>query len=98
MRTADDTDPNQCRSHGNIVSIIYCTELKDQQKDRLTVLHSRLQQEAEKIRKWKTVTEMELKQKDQKLQEAKSTIDKQQKQMLDIQVLIHAYDQRHTIA
>ena len=50
------------------------------------MLHSRLQQEAEKIRKWKTVTEMELKQKEQKLREADLTINKQQKQLIDVQV------------
>lgn len=37
----------------------------DQQKcgDRLTALHSRLHQEADKIRKWKTATDIELRQK-----------------------------------
>ncbi len=53
------------------------------------MLHSRLQQEAEKIRKWKTVTEMEMKQKEHKLQEANFTINKQQKQLLDTQVTVH---------
>lgn len=37
----------------------------DQQKsgDRLTALHSRLHQEADKIRKWKTAADIELRQK-----------------------------------
>ncbi len=35
-------------------------ELETQTSGRLTVLHSRLQQEAEKIRKWKNATELEL--------------------------------------
>ena len=61
-------------------------EMKEQQKDRLTLLHSRLQQEAEKIRKWRTATELELNQKEQKLKEAQLRIDKQQKLISDIQV------------
>lgn len=57
------------------------------QTDRLSLLHSRLQQEAEKIRKWKNVTELELRQKNHQLQEAQQLIEKQQKSLIDIQVL-----------
>ena len=60
-----------------ITIYVYChcvvsalsTESSQQQSEqhggseRLTMLHTRLQNEAEKIRKWKTHTEMELKQK-----------------------------------
>ena len=69
-----------------IVLLAMFIEMKEQQKDRLTLLHSRLQQEAEKIRKWRTATELELNQKEQKLKEAQLRIDKQQKLISDIQV------------
>ena len=38
-------------------------EVESQSNSRLTALHSSLQQEAEKIRKWKNATELELKHK-----------------------------------
>ena len=65
---------------------IFAIEMKEQQKDRLSVLHGRLQQEAEKIRKWKNSTELELKQKDQQLREAQQMIVKQRKSIIDAQV------------
>lgn len=61
-------------------------QMKEQQKDRLSVLHGRLQQEAEKIRKWKNSTELELKQKDQQLREAQQMIEKQRKSIIDAQL------------
>lgn len=42
-------------------------EVQSQSSSRLTALHSSLQQEAEKIRKWKNATELELKHKVQLL-------------------------------
>ena len=71
---------------------VYCLvflllEESQSQTDRLSLLHSRLQQEAEKIRKWKNVTELELRQKNHQLQEAQQLIEKQQKSLIDIQVL-----------
>jgi cytidylate kinase len=39
------------------------SELESKSGERLTALHSKLQQEAEKIRKWKNATEVEIKQK-----------------------------------
>jgi len=38
-------------------------QLSQKGGDRLSALHCRLQQEAEKIRKWKNATEVEIKQK-----------------------------------
>lgn len=38
-------------------------ELQFQSSERMTSLHSRLQQEAEKIRKWKNATELDIKHK-----------------------------------
>ena len=72
--------------------LLYCLvfsllEESQSQTDRLSLLHSRLQQEAEKIRKWKNVTEIELRQKNHQLQEAQQLIEKQQKSLIDIQVL-----------
>ena len=54
--------------------------------ERLSQLHTRLQQEAEKIRQWKTATEMDLKQKDAKLQEALHTVDTQRRALVELQV------------
>ena len=65
---------------------IFAIETKEQQKNRLSVLHGRLQEEAEKIRKWKNSTELELKQKDQQLREAQQMIEKQRKSIIDAQV------------
>ena len=39
------------------------TESESKSGERLAALHTRLQQEAEKIRKWKNATEVEIKQK-----------------------------------
>lgn len=39
------------------------TESESKSGERLTALHTRLQQEAEKIRKWKNATEVEIKHK-----------------------------------
>ena len=39
------------------------TELESKSGERLATLHMRLQQEAEKIRKWKNATEVEIKHK-----------------------------------
>ena len=39
------------------------SELESKSGERLTALHSKLQQEAEKIRKWKNATEVEIKHK-----------------------------------
>lgn len=48
--------------HDSFVLLVE-SELEVQSSSRLTALHSSLQQEAEKIRKWKNVTELELKHK-----------------------------------
>ncbi|XP_068711308.1 synaptonemal complex protein 1-like [Montipora foliosa] len=56
-----------------------------QSAERIQSLHTRLHQEAEKIRKWKTSTEIEIKEKEKKLQEAMQTIDSQRKSILDLQ-------------
>ena len=54
----------------------------------MSQLHARLQQEAEKIRQWKTATEMDLKQKDAKLQEALHTVDTQRRALVELQVCV----------
>ena len=57
----------------------------NQNADRLKDLHSRLHQEAEKIRHWKVSTEIEIKQKDKKLSDAMQTIDTLRKSILELQ-------------
>ncbi|KAK2187874.1 hypothetical protein NP493_152g03006 [Ridgeia piscesae] len=62
-----------------------CIEI-EQTAEHQSTLHSRLQQEAEKIRKWKVQTEIELKQKERKIQESNRTIDCLRKSMLEQQL------------
>ena len=58
------------------------------QGERLSRLHNRLQLEAEKIRKWKTSTEMELQMKENRLKEANTTIENQRQSLVDLQVRV----------
>ncbi|PFX31525.1 Synaptonemal complex protein 1 [Stylophora pistillata] len=58
---------------------------RTQSAERIHSLHTRLHQEADKIRKWKTSTEIEIKEKEKKLLEAVQTIDSQRKSILDLQ-------------
>ncbi|KAL8613720.1 hypothetical protein ACOMHN_029812 [Nucella lapillus] len=54
--------------------------------ERLTSLHAKLHQEADKIRKWKVQTEMDMKHKDKKLGEANVTIESLRKSILELQL------------
>nr|AUO17246.1 synaptonemal complex protein 1 isoform 2 [Branchiostoma lanceolatum] len=54
--------------------------------ERLTSLHSRLQKEAEKINKWKHQTEMQIQQRERKIQDTQQTIDSQRKSILELQL------------
>lgn len=62
--------------------------------ERLSQLHARLQQEAEKIRQWKTATEMDLKQKDAQLQEALHTVDTQRRTLVELQVCVFVEERK----
>ncbi len=61
-------------------------EANSQKSDRLQSLHSRLHQEADKIRRWKVQTEIEQKQKERQLKDAEETIEHQRKAVVDLQV------------
>ena len=50
-------------THGVEPELTEATQQTQKGGDRLSTLHCRLQQEAEKIRKWKNATEVEIKQK-----------------------------------
>lgn len=52
----------------------------------MSTIHCKLQEEAEKIRKWQTSSEIELKQKAAKLKESENLILKQRNQVLKLQV------------
>lgn len=54
--------------------------------ERLASLHAKLHQEADKIRKWKNQTEIDVKQKEKKIQEANQTIDSLRKSILELQL------------
>ncbi|XP_064615819.1 synaptonemal complex protein 1-like [Liolophura sinensis] len=53
---------------------------------RLSSLHAKLHQEADKIRRWKTQTEMELKKKESQVSEAVQTIESLRKSILELQL------------
>lgn len=55
----------------------------------MTVLHCRLQQEVDKVRKWKNSVELELQQKDRQLREVQQLADSKQKTLLETQVSAH---------
>lgn len=61
-------------------------EIQAQSGERMTSLHSRLQQEAEKIRKWKNAMELDIKHKEKCLEEANCTIEKQRTSLTDLQL------------
>lgn len=61
------------------------TEVASHNYEKLTTLHSRLHQEAEKIRRWKVQTEIELKQQEQKLRDSLQTIESQRQSLLELQ-------------
>ncbi|XP_006821519.1 uncharacterized protein LOC102805622 [Saccoglossus kowalevskii] len=54
--------------------------------DKIAILHSRLNVEAEKIQKWKTTTEIEIRQKDKKIIDGQQTIESQRKSILELQL------------
>ncbi|XP_031552206.1 synaptonemal complex protein 1-like [Actinia tenebrosa] len=57
-----------------------------QDPERMQSLHSKLHQEAEKIRQWKTSTEIELKQKERRLVEASQKLETQRNAILELQL------------
>ena len=71
-----------------IFSCFFFTEevYQQEQHDKLSVLHCRLQQEADKIRKWKNAIELELQQKDRQLKDVQQLADAKQKSLLETQV------------
>ncbi|XP_071115241.1 synaptonemal complex protein 1-like [Haliotis cracherodii] len=54
--------------------------------ERLSSLHAKLHQEADKIRKWKVQIEIELKQKEKKIHEASTTNESLRKSILELQL------------
>ncbi|XP_078329240.1 uncharacterized protein LOC144624005 [Crassostrea virginica] len=59
---------------------------QSQGNERISSLHVKLQQEADRIRKWKVQTEIEIKQKDKKIKEATHTIESLRKSILELQL------------
>ncbi|XP_063403824.1 synaptonemal complex protein 1-like isoform X1 [Mytilus trossulus] len=54
--------------------------------EKLSSLHAKLHQEADRIRKWKVQTEIEIRQKDKKIQEATQTVESLRKSVLELQL------------
>lgn len=54
--------------------------------EKLSSLHAKLQLEADKIRKWKLQTEIEIRQKDKKILEATQTVESLRKSILELQL------------
>ena len=57
-----------------------------QETERVGSLHSKLKQEADKIRRWKTSMEMELKDKSEHIKDMTSQIEEQRKSLLEVQL------------
>ncbi|XP_062591495.1 synaptonemal complex protein 1-like, partial [Saccostrea cucullata] len=57
-----------------------------QGNERISSLHVKLQHEADRIRKWKVQTEIEIKQKDKKIKESTHTIESLRKSILELQL------------
>ena len=58
------------------------------EEERLNVLHSQIQQEADKIRKWKNTMELDMQQKERQLKESQLMVDLQRKELTEAQVNI----------
>ncbi|XP_033104779.1 synaptonemal complex protein 1-like [Anneissia japonica] len=58
----------------------------EESSEKLGSLHSKLHQEADKIRKWKVDIEMDVKYKERKLTECQQTIESQRKSILELQL------------
>ncbi|XP_041452814.1 synaptonemal complex protein 1-like [Lytechinus variegatus] len=57
-----------------------------QNQDKMNALHSRLHQEADKIRRWKVQMEIDVRQKERGLSDAQQTIESQRKSLLELQL------------
>lgn len=93
QKTGLSSSSHQGNNYGINNWMIVCYYLKEEgqfiketSSERMTLLHSRLQQEAEKIRKWKNATELEIQQKNHQIQTSKQLIDKQHKSLIEVQV------------
>eukprot|EP00057_Strongylocentrotus_purpuratus_P023150 XP_011677624.1 PREDICTED: synaptonemal complex protein 1-like [Strongylocentrotus purpuratus] len=60
--------------------------LEIQNQDKMNALHSRLHQEADKIRRWKVQMEIDVRQKERGLSDAQQTIESQRKSLLELQL------------
>lgn len=92
MKSASQQHKNKDSQRALHASQSAASQLQQQQWDsamgteRLTSLHAKLHQEADKIRKWKVQTEMEMKHKEKKLSEANQTIESLRKSILELQL------------
>ncbi|KAL5009725.1 hypothetical protein ScPMuIL_012030 [Solemya velum] len=89
---------NQSKSNVNVHSfqinrhkennLTQCTVQQDSMigGERLSSLHAKLQQEADKIRKWRVQTEIELKQKESNIKELTGTVESLRKSILELQL------------
>ncbi|XP_072269819.1 synaptonemal complex protein 1-like [Pyxicephalus adspersus] len=75
-------DNQDCFSHR--VSPLPSFEKKN--TENLSQLYSKLHEEAEKIKKWKSLIELEMKEKESKLQEKRKMLDAQRKAIKELQI------------
>eukprot|EP00794_Sanderia_malayensis_P014294 gene14294-15781_t len=61
--------------------------MADRAGEKITTLHSKLHQEAEKVKQWKINTEIKLKEKERKIIEANKTVESLRKSILELQFL-----------
>ncbi|NXX11415.1 SYCP1 protein, partial [Podargus strigoides] len=62
-----------------------CSEVDEENIEKMNELYSKLYKEAEKIKRWKLTVESELKQKERKLQENRKIIEAQRKAIQELQ-------------
>ncbi|NXN76821.1 SYCP1 protein, partial [Himantopus himantopus] len=65
-----------------------CSEVDEENVEKMNELYSKLYKEAEKIKRWKLTVESELKQKERKLQENRKIIEAQRKAIQELQASI----------
>ncbi|XP_046580118.1 synaptonemal complex protein 1-like isoform X2 [Haliotis rubra] len=86
VRTSAPTPFHRSNENQNINNQSKLGQNQDVGTERLSSLHAKLHQEADKIRKWKVQTEIELKQKEKKIHEASTTNESLRKSILELQL------------
>ncbi|XP_072164829.1 uncharacterized protein [Diadema setosum] len=85
LQTTSEARANQTSSMSTLEQQEHDT-FEIQNQDKMNTLHSRLHHEADKIRRWKVQTEIEIRQKERSLSDAQQTIESQRKSLFELQL------------